>query len=308
MVRLYIAVTDRTWFDTLSASPPDEVNFWRPSGGNQFRALQPGEIFLFKLHAPDNFIVGGGVFSHASNVPLSIAWQAFEQKNGAASPSEMRKRIAHYRKDPGILDPRQDPIIGCRVLTQPFFWPRHLWMPVPESWRPNIVSGKGFDLSKTEGLGLWQAVTERLAEPRLHSHLYEAPARYGAPHLIAPRLGQGAFRLAVTDGYERRCAVTNEKTLPILDAAHIRSYADGGEHQPSNGLLLRTDIHRLFDLGYVTVSSEGRFVVGRRLKDDFDNGKHYYELHGQAVRPPRSKDALPSPTALEWHRENRFLG
>jgi putative restriction endonuclease len=308
MVRLYIAVTDRFWFDALSASPPDEVNFWRPSGGSQFRALRPGELFLFKLHAPDNFIVGGGVFSHASNVPLSMAWEAFERKNGAASPSEMRKRIAHYRKDRGILDPRQDPIIGCRVLTQPFFWPRDHWLAIPESWRPNIVSGKGFDLSETEGLSLWQAVTERLAEPRLHGQLYEAPARYGTPHLIAPRLGQGAFRLAVTDGYERRCAITNEKTLPILDAAHIRSYADGGEHEPSNGLLLRTDIHRLFDLGYVTVSSAGHFVVGRRLKDDFDNGRHYYELHGQVVRPPRSKDTIPSPAALEWHRENRFLG
>ena len=308
MVRLYIAVTDRSWFDTLSALSPDEVNFWQPSGSTQFRAIRPGELFLFKLHAPNNFIVGGGIFSHASNVPLSMAWEAFGQKNGVSSLSEMRNRIGRYRRDPSAFDLRQDPIIGCRVLTQPFFWPRDLWLDAPESWKRNIVSGKGFDLGESEGLGLWQAVTERLAEPRLHSHLYEAPARYGAPHLIAPRLGQGAFRLAVTDGYERRCAVTNEKTLPILDAAHIRSYADGGEHEPSNGLLLRTDIHRLFDLGYVTVSADGHFVVGHRLKADFDNGRHYYELHGQAVRPPRSKEVLPSPAALEWHRENRFLG
>ena len=73
-------------------------------------------------------------------------------------------------------------------------------------------------------------------------------APHGAPTLVRPRLGQGAFRLAVTDAYERRCAVTDEKTLPILDAAHIRAFSAGGEHDVGNGLLLRTDIHRLFDL------------------------------------------------------------
>jgi putative restriction endonuclease len=57
MVRLFVAVTDKSWFDQLSASAPhDEVNFWQPSGTTQFRALRPGELFLFKLHAPNNFI------------------------------------------------------------------------------------------------------------------------------------------------------------------------------------------------------------------------------------------------------------
>lgn len=52
---------------------------------------------------------------------------------------------------------------------------------------------------------------------------------------------------------------------------------------PSNGLLLRTDIHRLFDLGYVTVEPEGCFLVIDRLKADFDNGKHYYGFHQYPV-------------------------
>ena len=126
--------------------------------------------------------------------------------------------------------------------------------------------------------------------------------------LVRPRLGQGAFRLAVTDNYERRCAVTGEKTLPILDAAHIRAFNDGGAHDPANGLLLRTDVHRLFDLGYVTVSPDHRFEVSSRLKADYDNGRHYYDLHGRPVRPPRGGMPAPSPEALLWHRERRYLG
>jgi putative restriction endonuclease len=138
-----------------------------------------------------------------------------------------------------------------------------------------------------------------------------APAavpRFGLPILVKPRLGQGAFRLAVTDGYERRCAVSGERTLPILDAAHIRSYADGGDHDVGNGLLLRTDIHRLFDLGYVTVTKRRTFAVSDRLKADFDNGVHYYAMQGQEITQPRPGFAPPTDDALRWHRENCYLG
>jgi len=68
MVTMFVAITDRHWFDLLSADEPDEVNFWQPSGGKAFRALSVGELLLFKLHSPNDYIVGGGIFSHASNV------------------------------------------------------------------------------------------------------------------------------------------------------------------------------------------------------------------------------------------------
>lgn len=306
MVKLFVAITDRHWFDLLSASQPDEVNFWQPSGARNFRAVSAGELFLFKLHAPDDFIVGGGVFSHASNVPLSLAWEAFGIKNGVTSLPEMRRRIAHYRRDDLLLDSRTDPLVGCRVLTQPFFWPREKWLPVPQSFARNIVTGKRYDSGDADGRYLWEAIADRA--PLFALPTAQPSDRFGAPQVIRPRLGQGGFRLTVTDAYERRCAVSGEKTLPILDAAHIRSYGDGGEHDLNNGLLLRTDIHRLFDLGYVTISGDHRFEVSHRLKADFDNGRHYYDLHGFAVRQPRPGYAPPDPDALAWHRENRYLG
>lgn len=305
VVSVFVAITDQSWFDLLSRERPDEVNFWQPSGARNFGALSVGELFLFKLHAPNDYIVGGGVFSHASNVPLSLAWEAFGTKNGVHSLAEMRQRIARYRRDDALLDPRTDPPVGCRILTQPFFWPREQWLPAPRSFARNIVTGKRYDTDHTEGRYLWDAVTDREGLMRAESQL---PSRYGAPQMVRPRLGQGAFRLAVTDAYERRCAVSGEKTLPILDAAHIRSYGEGGEHDPANGLLLRTDIHRLFDLGYVTVTDDHRFEVSHRLKQDFDNGRHYYELQGVAVRSPRSGYAAPAADVLAWHREHRYLG
>lgn len=310
VVNLFVAITDRSWFERLSQERPDEVNFWQPSGNRNFGAVSVGELFLFKLHAPDDFIVGGGVFSHASNVPLSLAWDAFGTKNGVTTLAEMRRRIARYRRDDALLDPRTDPPVGCRILTQPFFWPREQWLPVPASFARNIVTGKRYGTDDSEGRYLWDAVADRAELVELGSfNVVRAPAdRYGAPQMVRPRLGQGAFRLAVTDAYERRCAVSGEKTLPILDAAHIRSYGDGGAHDPANGLLLRTDIHRLFDLGYVTVSDDRRFEVSHRLKADFDNGRHYYDLHGAEVRAPQRGYAAPAADALAWHREHRYLG
>ncbi|MDH2345481.1 hypothetical protein [Bradyrhizobium sp. SSUT77] len=130
-------MTDLDWFEFLSARSVDEVNFWQPGGRSQFRALQPGELFLFKLHSPNNFIVGGGLFGHASIVPISLAWEAFGDKNGAASLDEMRGRVARNRREP--VDFRTDYSIGCRILEQPFFWPRDLWLPIADRWAPSIV-------------------------------------------------------------------------------------------------------------------------------------------------------------------------
>jgi len=131
---------------------------------------------------------------------------------------------------------------------------------------------------------------------------------WGEPTLIRPRFGQGAFRVIVTDNYTRRCAVTGERTLPALDAAHIRPYADHGEHEPSNGLLLRRDIHSLFDRGYVTVTPTRRFEVSRRIRDEFENGRDYYAMQGTEIRVPEQIELQPDPDALRWHNEKIFLG
>lgn len=121
-VRLVVAVTDKDWYDHLRQMPSlDEVNFWSP-GASNFRALTPGELFLFKLHSPNDFIVGGGIFAYANITPCSLAWEAFGEKNGAASFPQMRARIARYRK--ASATDRSDFSIGSRILTSPFFLPR----------------------------------------------------------------------------------------------------------------------------------------------------------------------------------------
>lgn len=306
-MRAYIGVTDGDWYRFLFAQPSlDEVNFWRPGGSGTFRALSPGEPFLFKLHAPHNFIVGGGFFATYSVLPCSIAWEAFGTKNGTASFAEMRSRIAHYRRV--REDTREDYRIGCVVLEEPFFLDREHWIPAPDDFSRNIVQGKGYDLSTPAGRAFWQAVMAGY-QGRPLGRVAEAPgSMYGDPVFTRPRLGQGAFRVLVTDIYGRRCAVTREKALPVLEAAHIQPVSVGGLHQVENGILLRSDVHTLFDRGYVTVSQDYRFRVSGRLKTEFDNGQHYYQLAGEPIWVPDDPRLRPDRRALEWHADTMFLG
>ena len=136
-----------------------------------------------------------------------------------------------------------------------------------------------------------------------------AQDRYGLPQLVRPRLGQGAFRVLVTDAYHRRCAMTGERTLPALEAAHIQRYSEQGPHRVDNGLLLRSDLHHLFDLGYLTVANDYRIEVSRRIKEEYENGRDYYALHGRPLAViPSSAEDRPSRLFLDWHRSTLFRG
>lgn len=162
-INLVVAVTDGEWFELLRGERDlTEVNFWAPSSAN-FKALQPGELFLFKLHSPRIFIVGGGVFANATALPCSLAWQAFGTANGARTQEEMRQRIAKNRRVPP--GDRSDFVIGCRILTQPFFLPEHAWIPVPDSWAANIVSFKGYSTDDPDGRRLWEWAHVALSAP-----------------------------------------------------------------------------------------------------------------------------------------------
>jgi putative restriction endonuclease len=319
-MKLYAGVTDHDWFDYLRHLPDvDEVNFWQPSPNAEFRALGKGDIFLFKLHRSprtrnQDLIAGGGVFASFSVLPISLAWEAFEERNGAASYAEMRERLVHYRR---IADnAHEDFHVGCIILTQPFFFDESIWFPAPD-WKASIVRGKakGYELEKESGQFIWKKLQQIWERQRLFDldkeahRVDEERARYGKETVIKPRLGQGAFRILVTDAYNRYCAITEEHSLPALEAAHIKPFNESGQHSVNNGLLLRSDFHRLFDRGYITVTPEFRIEVSRRLKEEFENGRSYYPFAGHTLSHlPEAPYDRPLKELLIWHNENVFKG
>jgi putative restriction endonuclease len=312
-MQIFVAITDQDWFNLHASSVlVDEVNFWRPSPTANFKALQPGELMLFKLHSPLNFIAGGGFFTRFLHLPLSLAWESFGRANGVVSVEEMRMRIGKYRHlDFASTD---NPNVGCILLAEPFFWPRELWIPSPAEFSRNNQVGQGFDAESGTGKALWAAVSERLAvqpPPQIETATATLSAiesnGYGKPQIVHPRLGQGTFRVLVTEAYERRCAITGERTLPVLDTAHIMPFSVCQRHELSNGILMRSDLHRLFDGGYLTIDPAGRkVVVSKRIRQEFDNGKEYYRLEGQQIREPNNLTFRPLTENIEYHAYNRF--
>lgn len=120
---------------------------------------------------------------------------------------------------------------------------------------------------------------------------------------IAERRGQASFRERLLKIYGGTCAISGCATEAVLEAAHIAPYRGSESNNPSNGILLRADLHLLFDLGLISINSETLTVlVSNRLI-----GSEYEQWSG---RPLRVGHSLPHPiskVALDQHRLTIFI-
>lgn len=311
-MKFYLGVTDNNWYRYLSQINPEDVNFWQPGGSVSFKVLEQGAPFLFKLKSPLNAISGVGFFASHTFLPMNMAWEAFGNRNGCDSYSEFGRMILNYRSD----KENNNPTIGCIVLTNPIFFKENDWIEVPENWGKSIVQGKSYTTDDAIGASLWERVELLLSSYMTNSDVEQVSSfaaddggLYGYTLLKKVRLGQGAFRVLVTDAYLRKCAISGEKTLPVLEAAHIKSYSSKGPNTVANGLLLRSDMHKLFDSGYLTITKDYRVEVSSRIKEEFNNGKEYYQYHGKELflLPSKAKEK-PDPTFIDWHNSNVYNG
>jgi putative restriction endonuclease len=304
----FVAVTNPDWYWRLAAAgSTSDANFWSPS--TRKINLELGTPFFFKLKGDDNAIAGFGYFARHTVLPDWLAWESFGEANGVESLEALKERLARIRRKASISGSPQG-LIGCALIAEAKFFAPENWVQTPSDWPPRTQTGARYDLSAGEGRRIWMECQARAAGlgPNRNPAFLGSDDRYGSPVLVAPRLGQPIFRVNVIDAYGRACAVTGEHSLPVLEASHIRPYASGGAHAVSNGLLLRSDIHRLFDRGYVTVDERYRFVVGARLRNEWDNGRAYYAIEGRTIRLPALDSDRPSPAALDWHRNEVFVG
>lgn len=306
-VQGYVAVTDPLWYERLSQDPrPKDANFWRPST-RRFNFV-PGMPFFFKLKAPHHAIAGVGFFAAFTVLPDWLAWETFGQANGVTSLDELRARLSGIQSRASIGADAHGRI-GCALIAEAQFFAPTEWVTPPSDWSPRTQTGATYNLEAGEGRRVWLD-----CQRRMWSHVADvadplaSEPRRGAPVLVRPRLGQGIFRVTVLDAYDRACAITQEHSLPVLEAAHIRSFASGGPYDVRNGITLRSDLHRLFDRGYVTIDPDHRFLVSPRLLQDFGNGRSYRDLHGRPIVLPADPASRPSATLLAHHREHIYLG
>ena len=255
--------------------------------------LEVGTPFIFKLKNPHDAIAGFGYFAGFSVLPDWLAWDTFGEANGVDDLEALRARLNRIQEGARI---DADPLgrIGCCLIAEARFFSPDRWLEPPRDWGRTTQTGDTYDLATGEGARIWQsclAFGGRAAVPpaRMPGAADGDQPRYGEPTFYRPRLGQGIFRVQVLDAYGRACAVTEEHSLPVLEAAHIKPYALGGHHDVTNGLVLRSDLHRLFDRGYISIDEHDRLLVGDRMMADYGNGRSYRELGGKPMRFHRSR-------------------
>ena len=312
----WIAPTDYDWYSFLrDTGPYEEVNFWTPSDYFGFRGT-PGAPFLFKLKAaksrrsglPHNVIAGFGIVSRFAKLEDWLAWECFGKGNGAADFNRMQARIDDYRSRNELQGGSGVPRIGCIILSDAVLFPPELCIPQPADWPAQNLRPMRYDLSTGEGRRIWEtcqandSAYSMSVAPELVARVKEATPRYGEPVLVRPRIGQGVFRIAVTDAYGRACTITGEHSLPALEAALIKPYAAEGPHDVANGLLLRSDFHRLFDKGYISFSNDERLLIVPEAREKLLD-KWGIDAGGKVGEFNREQQAF-----LEFHRVEVFKG
>jgi len=116
---------------------------------------------------------------------------------------------------------------------------------------------------------------------------------------IVRRQGQPQFRKSLLKAYDSRCVITGCDAEQALEAAHIIPYLGPNTNHPSNGLLLRADIHTLFDLHLISIDSETKTVlVASSLANTC-----YSELAGKQLQPPLNLAYEPNREAIEQHQK-----
>lgn len=316
----YVGNTDLTWYRNLRNlhETPEDVNFWRPSR-MEFKAIPVGAPFLLRLKSPIQMIGGMGTFMGYERVLLREAWELFGEGNGYYQFGPFKDAIQSYRHKMK-LPADSNPEIGAIILNDVVFFHEDEYVPSPSDWSSNIVAGKVYSDRTAIGSALLSACRQvkSLARGQTQTGGYtstppslvlrEPGTGYGWGQPSKNRIGQVAFRRNVAAAYGHACAITGEKVAVTLEAAHIRDYAELGPHSVANGILMRADLHRLFDNGYFTVTTDFKVRISPRLAERFPESVAYLALDGQPLQvlPTQAHDR-PNQEFLEWHQRNRLI-
>jgi putative restriction endonuclease len=239
---------------------------------------------------------------------VSDAWELLGWGNGAASLDELRTQIGQYRKAPIVSG--DNPEIGCVLIRDPRFFAEDATAGPPPGFTGSIMQGKRYDLAERSVEPYFGELFQLLLGTPVELDFSEPWHRpgpvFGDPRLAPYRLGQQAFKAVVLNAYHRQCAITGTHISPVLQAAHVRPVTEGGEHRLDNGLLLRSDVHTMFDHGYLGVDPKYRLVVSPQLREEFGNGEQFYAKAGQVIELPARRADRPHREFLEWHLDEVF--
>jgi putative restriction endonuclease len=274
----------RKLVERFQTDPSRTTTLWRIASHQSARVGD--RVYLFKQGSNPRGVFGVGEIIEAPRL-----------QNDSADEPRYRAKIRFDM----LVDPSREFLVGFEIIERI----------VPETLIDAQASGNAVPSHVAEKLETYLAPFLSAQEP-INSEQADDPQfdpdsiddqRERSIRAIRVRRGQPAFRAALLEAYGRRCAITGCAVEDVLEAAHITPYLGPLTNHVSNGLLLRTDLHTLFDCGLLAFEPETRSVVVA----DTLKASSYAKLDGKVLRRPKEEANSPSKRNLE-KRYARFKG
>ncbi len=310
--KLLICRVPHNWYELIRANyitnGSAKVNVWYPSGAEHedFSVAEPGTPALFVLTDPNEreFIAGGGFFQRTEEMPLQKAWNLYGVRNGVMDFEDFKAR----NRALGGKD--EDPIV-CSVISGTFIFARTDAVYIPDEFQESFKTYERKELPMNEPICKYLS---KVALQRRNPELQEGRSENDWPGIYVMASQRNSFSLSslfqtrMMKLYDFKCAITGCTSRPVLDVAHIKTMFDDNFQSENNGIVMRTDLHRLFSQGYMTAfyndKGEVELEVSDTLKDECAD--EYLKYQGTILSLPEDKIYWPSREYLEWHRKIRF--
>lgn len=278
-----IANTEIKWAEFLMEKGiTGEVNFWTPTDW-KIRGLKRGDRLYFMLKSPIRQIGGYGSFVDYKIMDVDAAWNEFGIRNGCDSILELKSRLAAYNSNVTLS------AIGCLILNDICFFdspvdPANVGLSFPRE----VVKFKYYR-DTTDPFLSHEAISYTTPFALVHS-----TDKTKKNHLMSERVGQPQFKLDISNAYGYKCCISGEVTPELLQAAHIQSYINKDSNHPQNGLLLRIDLHKMYDSGLLTIDEDYKVHISRKV-----TSPDYTMFDGKTIALPKNKSKWPSSIAIK---------
>ncbi len=277
-----VAPTDQAWLEYQRTNNfNDQINFWTPSDW-AIKALHPGDIIIFKLKGAGDLCGGYGTFLEYKYQSLNDTWDEFGRRNGFDNKEAFLYGLGAYQ----LSNKSPKTHCGCIVLRDVIYFDT----PVKLSdygivFKPQVVKFatyvEPFPMGSSSDQGKFTLVSPGNKKK--------------SKQQTTLREGQSQFHTEISIAYHHRCCISGETTPELLQAAHIQDYINRESNHIQNGLLLRIDLHSLFDNGLLYIDENYIVHISPLISSD-----DYKKFDNKKIALPDNQYSWPSLEALAY--------
>lgn len=276
--KVMVALTDYDWYSTLMGlQSVDMVNFWTPTPWNVSGLSKGDKVYFLLKEKYGRKICGYGDFAYYENESVEEAWNKYGIYNGVENLANLQLRVARYtdkNSEKGFTG--QGHIIGCIILNDVVFFdqieqvsPKEYGWDIPKQ----VVKYKYFDQQHSIA-----SIEQSIEDIFPFILLSNDDAKEYTQTKSKNRKGQFEFRQKILKAYNNTCCITGEKTLDLLQAAHIQNHISQASNHIQNGILLRI-AQQLEVVLLALLRKNLRFLGLHHRKCLFRSIKHVGQIH-----------------------------